>query len=255
MYHEFINHKFRHSIDVLQIGRDILYNTPELANKTDEFRLLSERALLFHDVGRFEENFERYEAECQHNAMSAFTMRINHGDIGYEILKNDEIYGDMRILFAVKYHGQMIEDVYASDLWKQAEKSPHKTEIQQILLLVRDADKMANLKVIKQRDHLREDIFYKQLSQEAKTAGISHQVAEQFFNKQVVKVNTMRTYADRVLLVLSWIFDFNYVYTRRMFAENKYPEYLMKELKTCDVSVKDLERIEQFYKSCLFNVD
>ena len=249
-YMSAIKHKYCHSIDVLNAGRQI-FNTPELAGKTAEFKLLAERALLFHDVGRFEENAQRYNAEQENREILAFTSQINHGDIGYELLKNHPIYGDIRILFAVKYHGQMIENVYASDLWKEVEKSPYKTEVKQILFLVRDADKLANLRSIKNKGHLKEDVFYKQLSDEAKTAGISPQVYTQFFDKKVILTNTMRTFSDRLLMLLSWISDLNYTSMRQIFVKEQYTEYVINELKKCRVSVDETGKIEKFAKSFL----
>jgi len=154
-------------------------------------------------------------------------------------------------LFAVKYHGQMIEDVYASKLWKEVEKSPYKTETEQILFLVRDADKLANLRVIKNKGHLKEDVFYKQLNDEAKTAGISPEVYAQFFNKKVVLTGTMQTFADRLLMVLSWIFDLNYAYTRQFFVKEQYTGYLIGELQKCRISTEETEKIKKFAESFL----
>lgn len=56
-YHFSINHKFRHSVQVLQAGREIMNHTPELADIYDDFRSTAERALLFHDIGRFTKRF------------------------------------------------------------------------------------------------------------------------------------------------------------------------------------------------------
>jgi hypothetical protein len=60
----------------------------------------------------------------------------------------------------------MMSEVKQSPMWHEIEKLPPEQadEIKKILYLVRDADKTANLRVIKQEDHLRQDLFFKQLT-------------------------------------------------------------------------------------------
>lgn len=130
----------------------------------------------------------------------------------------------------------MMEQVKASDLWQEAEKSPDEKAIKQILYIVRDADKLANLQVHKTSNHLKEDSFYKQLSPEAKKAGISAEVMQQFINHQVVYFPTIYSYTDRVMMVLSWIFDFNFKYTREQFLNAGYADYLLGELTQNGIS-------------------
>ena len=139
-----IDNKFKHSIDVLHTGIRIMAETPELNFVSENFQTLSKRALLFHDVGRFEEAVKRYHTPNL-TADTETLSQYDHGLLGYQTLKSNPTYNDIRILLAIKYHGKMMEEVKASSLWEEAQNGEHKKEAEQILYLVRDADKLANL--------------------------------------------------------------------------------------------------------------
>lgn len=247
-YHFSINHKFRHSIQVLQAGREIMNNTPELADISADFKNAAERTLLFHDIGRFHEAVCIYRDSLKNIKVAAGSDKYDHGFIGYDILKQIPRYNNLKLLLAVKYHGKMMEQVRTSDLWQEAEKSPDEKEIKQILYIVRDADKLANLKVHKTHNHLKEDSFYKQLSPTAKKAGISPEVMQQFKNHQVVYFPTIRSYNDRVMMVLSWLFDFNFQYTREQFLNAGYADYLLNELTLNGISENTITELKDIMK-------
>ena len=242
---ESINHKFQHSICVLQYGRRILYQTPELKSQSDDFKNMAQKALLFHDVGRFEEAVMRYHTPDLEKNPTVLN-RYDHGLIGYEKLKNNPLYNDIRILLAIFYHGKMMDQVKKSSLWEEAQKSPYAQDCEKILYLVRDADKMALLKDIKEKDRLRKDIFFKLLSKEALEAGLSQEVKEQFFACRPVLSQSVTSFADRILFVLAWIFDLNYVRTKEIFKENGYAEHLLKMMSEYHVSDKEIDDIRKF---------
>ncbi len=242
---ESINHKFRHSICVLHYGKHILYQTPELKFQSDDFKNIAQKALLFHDVGRFEEAVMRYHTpDLEKNPM--ILNQYDHGLIGYEKLKHNPLYNDIRILLAVRYHGKMIDQVKKTALWEEAQKSPYAQDCEKILYLVRDADKMALLKDIKEKDRLRKDIFFKLLSKEALEAGLSQEVKEQFFASRPVVSQSVISFSDRILFVLAWIFDLNYVKTKEIFKENGYAEHLLKMMSEYNVSDKEINDVSNF---------
>lgn len=238
-----VNHKFRHSVEVLHFGQRILRVTPELAAENEDFIKTAQQALLFHDVGRFTEAVQLYEAAQNKGDLTAAFTTDNHGVIGYELLKNDTNYNDMRILFAVRWHGQMPADIRRSEMYQTVEKSPQFAEIIKILRLVRDADKLANLRVIKEQDHLRHDLFYYNLTPETLNAPISGNVKKQFFAGQVILSATVHSFADRILQVLSWIYDFNYQATKLIFNTQKFSDYLLNELKKYHHNSEDIAQI------------
>lgn len=244
-----INHKYQHSVDVLHIGEKILENTGELINANTTFKNFAKKALLFHDVGRFKEAVNRYRASKKHIQIAPY--RCDHGLIGYNLLKENSAYNDMRILFALRYHGKMIEQVYRSLLFKKIKTLPKKNDIIKILLLVRDADKLSNLKYIKKNDHLKHDVFYRQLCKNAKNAPLSESVKAQFLARQTILFSTVYSYADRLLMVLSWIFDLNYEFTKETFAKNGYDKYLLEEIKNYHHDKKDLKAIQELIRETL----
>ena len=113
----------------------------------------------FIDVGRFEEGTLRYQAEQNKEYIAAASSQLNHGDLGYNTLLKNPLYNDPRILAAVKFHGLMMEDVYNAPEWQNFMLLSNKEEINQILFLVRDADKLANLQSIQKEQSLYRDIF------------------------------------------------------------------------------------------------
>lgn len=224
-----VDHKFKHSITVLNIGERIIKETPELNSQPESFKNLARIALLFHDVGRFEESVKRYNTPNL-KADARILNQYDHALIGYQKMKSNPRYNDIRILLAIRCHSQMMADIKKSDLWKEAENSQHFEEAKKILYLVRDADKLALLQKIKQEDRLRKDIFFKVLPQEALKAGISEKAKQQFFARQTILSSTVASFADRILQVLSWIFDFNYQISSAIFKKEKYAQYLTELL-------------------------
>ncbi len=240
---ETINHKFTHSLEVLRQGNDILAHTPELQDKGETFRDLAQKALLFHDVGRFEENVRIFNACRNGIKIAAMSDTYDHGIIGYELMQNRPPYNDMRILFALRWHGKNTEEIYASDMYRQIKDSPQFDDIMRILYLVRDADKLANLYAAKEQDRLHRDLFYTQLPDAILNAPLSSEVKAQFLAKKIVLSATLRSFADRLLQILSWIYDFNYPATEEIFKHNRYDEFLLNMLAQYHHNQQDLQQI------------
>jgi hypothetical protein len=244
-FHQSINHKYKHSIDVLRCGQKIMQNSPEFTNVSAQITKVAEQALLFHDVGRFEEAVKRYEISKNNKLTRDMISQFDHGLIGYNLLKNNQQYNDSRILFAVRYHGKMMEDVTAATMWQEVQNSPQRDEILPIFYLVRDADKMANFQAAKNANHLQEDMFYKQLSDDAKIAPLTSVVIKQFIDGKTILSSTLNTFADRILQVLSWIYDFNYQYTKTVFLKQGYAQFLYDELAKYHTDKNDLQKIRK----------
>ena len=244
-----ITHKFKHSVDVLHIGEKILENTPELKTADTKFKTFAKKALLFHDVGRFKEALNRYKKEKKHIKIAP--SACDHGLIGYNLMKKNPAYNDIRILFSLCYHGKMMDRVFRSELYRKIKNSPHKEDIIKILYLVRDADKLSNLKNIKKEGHLKKDVFYRQLSSKAQNAPLSESVKEQFLAKKTILFSTVYSFSDRLLMVLSWIFDLNYEFTKETFVKNGYDKYLFSELKNYHHNKEDLKKIQTLIRETL----
>ena len=244
-FKNFIDRKFKHSIKVLYIGKLIINDTTELKKQTPSFLDLAQKALLFHDVGRFKEAILRVNT-TENPLKTETSNQYDHGLIGYNIMKNNPNYNDVRILFPILCHGKMIDEIKNSNHWIELEKTPYKDEAKKILYLVRDADKLENLEKIKKEDKLRKDLLFKSLSQEALQAGLSENVKQQFFAKQTISLSTIYSFADRILLVLSWIFDLNYKKTKEIFIQQEYGPYLLNMLSQYHNSKNDIDKIANF---------
>lgn len=247
-FRQTMNHKFKHSVEVLHIGQTILHNTPELKNASPEFIKLAETALLFHDVGRFEEAYKQYKAQKKNIIITASSNTYDHGLIGYKLLKKNQQYNDIRILFALKWHGKIKEDIICSADWQKASRSTDFETIKQILFLVRDADKLANLYHIKTYNHLEKELFYRQLTPIALHAPLSPAVWQQFSERRTILFSNVYSFADRILLVLSWIFDLNYQATKQIFNNNGYTEYLLDLLSKYHQNANDISKITSIIK-------
>lgn len=245
-YRQTINHKFKHSVEVLHLGQTILHNTPELKNKSLKFIHLAEMALLFHDVGRFEEAYLQYTAEIKNQIITAASNTYDHGLIGYNLLKQNKKYNDNRILFTLKWHGKTTDIIKASKDWQLAQKKTYFNELKQILFLVRDADKLANLHHIKANNRLEKDLFFRQLTKEALHAPISPQVLQEFYQERKVSFPNIYSFADRILMVISWIFDLNYQTSMAIFKQNNYDTFLIKLLRKYHKNTADIQEIKKF---------
>ena len=248
-FHQTINHKFVHSVEVLRCGQTILNQTPELANKTKNFCDLAQKALLFHDVGRFKEAVCHYLSQQQKIDFREYFARYDHGEIGSLILADNPRYNDRRILFAIKWHGKIIEDAVASSDWQEAEKLPEFDDIKKILFLVRDADKLANLYRLKSENRLTKDLFYQQLNLRQLQSPISDIVLNKFFNRQSISFSDVYSFADRIMMVVAWIYDLNYLATKKIFKENGYGEYLLNEILKYHKNRDDTAQIASLIKA------
>ena len=153
---------------------------------------MAKLAGLFHDIGRFEQ-FKKYHTYADKDS-------IDHGDLGYEILKEkvfiDKDY-EKTVFEAVKYHNK-----YNLDGISDRSKL--------ICEIVRDADKIDILYL----DALDKLITYNDNSL------ISDKVMEQInHQKQVLHTN--------FALHLSFVFDINFLSSLKLIKKEKYIMQIM----------------------------
>ncbi len=227
---KFVTKKYRHSIQVLQIGEEIAKRDDLLKNESPEFLALGEKALLFHDVGRFAEAGKMYEGHLVNNHDSWFFKKYDHGVMSYEMMKNEPGFDDVRILAALKHHGHMMEKFYEDEEFSSVKNAEIKREMTAILKWVRDADKLANFYIQKYEDNLKKDPFFVTMSEEVKNAPLSEGALAQFDAGKVILTSTITSYCDRLLCCLSWIFDLNYKASYMICAEQGYFEMLLAVL-------------------------
>ena len=68
------------------------------------------------------------------------------------------------------------------------------------------------------------------MSEEVRRAPLSPEAVAQFEAGQVILTGTVKSYCDRLLCCLSWIYDLNYKASYRLCAEHGYFDMLLELL-------------------------
>ena len=212
------NHKIRHTYAVLFVAQKIMTYEKDIFNNENVIKK-AEVANLLHDIWRFYQNNWKRILSWE---------EFEHGDIGYEILKQEWIT-DLSILFAVKYHNKInINWLYDE---KEFQKSNNKKEIINIVNLVRDADKLQNLEYMMFNSN---DKLY--LEQEISDK-ISNDVFSEFIEwKSCIKYDNVKTYVDKILYYASWCFDLNYKITKTFLLNDNFISFVENQLENVWVS-------------------
>ena len=227
--------KIAHSYQVLEAGNYILKNENVFKN-WDTKRIKEARiALLLHDIGRFQEIIDR--AECPN-------QKDDHGILGCNLLANIDQYNNPRITIPIKHHGHMIEELYKDPEFYTIEDPQIKYEIEKIAYLVRDADKIANFKLLSVSDKQIWSLFNIEKDTQTRT-DISPKVYKTFLNQEVIFKEEAHTNSDFILLLICWIFDLNYDSSFAYMQTNDCFEFLVKELNNSNNDSSKQQQIEQ----------
>lgn len=228
---DFAKKKFVHSIRVLNTGQELMQQEPTLQNLPPAIKGFAEKALLFHDVGRFEEICQVYRNEDFNRRDIWFSRKCDHGLLSYQIASNSQEYKDIRITLPLKHHGHMVEDFYADPQYQDISDTSLRREIETILFIVRDADKLANFYISKYEDNLRRDPFYLCMNDNIRNGAVSAEVMQEFQNRRVIRSTQVKSYADRLIMIISWIFDLNFAYSLQSCVKEGYLSFLLDILK------------------------
>lgn len=222
----YFNHKIRHTYAVLFDAQRILTYEKNIFN-TDIIKQKVEVASLLHDIARFYQN--NWKRVLTNN-------EFEHGDAWYNILKNEWIK-DLSILLAVKYHNKkLLDDLYIDKEYLSCWKIEQK-EIELVLKIVRDADKLQNLEYILFSD--RNDIFL--LNKDSNK--IKQDVLDEFFNNKLVDNDIVSSSADKIVALSAWVFDLNFLTTKRFLKQALFPEFIEKRLTWMWVDEVIMEKI------------
>ena len=179
-----IKYKYNHSYRVMKLSNMIATSL----NLSNEDILLATVIGLLHDIGRFKqlEMFNSYDDK-----------KIDHADLGVKILFEDNLidkfcidrkYYDL-ISFAIKNHNKFSIENTTNEKKKLHSK------------IIRDADKI---------DILRAYIINKEYKLPETTDEISNEVKTSFYNNGPTNYLYVNNPNDKIILVLSFIFDINY---------------------------------------------
>ena len=204
-----IMNKYHHSYRVMEIAHDIAVSL----NLNDDDIELASICGLFHDIGRFKQwtEYKTYEDE----------ISIDHGDIGYEALKdflNDYKDKDI-VLNTTKYHNK-----YSVDNFDK------RTML--FCNIVRDADKL--------------DIIREQCNQIiSDKIVLKKKLLDNIYDRKMCRNIDLNNEVDHILLMLAWIFNYNFKYSYHFLLDNKIIENKFNLLKIYG-ETEEIKKLEEF---------
>lgn len=231
--------KLKHSFQVLGIGNYLLRNEALFKNKNSDYITDCQAVCLLHDIGRFKELEFLYNDINSHH---------NHALYSYQVLK-DAGYNNLRILLPVKHHTYDISLLENDDEFINIQDNKLKAEIIEIYKLIKDADKLANLYIAKMQNRLFHDLFSKKILQQPMDQPISAKVSESFSAHNLVKLADVQCLNDRLLQVLSFIFDINLNSSFKFINFHGLTDYLLKKLSKYNSNPCQQQEIEHTIKT------
>lgn len=207
--------KIEHSIRVMEICK-------KLANilKLDEEKVkLAELIGLLHDIARFEQ-YTRYKTFKD-------DMSINHGELGVEILEDDEY---IRKYIEENQYDEIIKKSIRNHNAYKLEEGLNEEEIL-FCNIIRDSDKIDILYQIG-------EIFKHWEEEYSGEEKISSKVLNQFYNGELIKNEFKKTKLDAAIGVVSFIYDFNLKESFVIIKEKDYINNIIDEFEIKDETVK-----------------
>lgn len=221
-YNEFFEgytkEKIRHSYQVMGAGNYIIPRIQWLQKKDLAYVDMVKSAVLLHDICRFAEIEER----CLHN------RQIDHGLAGGEFLRTLPEFSDVRIWLPIKHHGHLIEDLYNDADYKNIPSEETKREVERICFIIRDADKIANLRMLAYEENLRYLFIGKKDVVPELDGHISNEIREYLEKFETFPRLGKLSVADRMAGFLSWYYDINYQYSIDFCEKLKVTSRLVK---------------------------
>lgn len=199
----YIDEKLRHSLQVSGAGNGILRNESYFQNRSPEFLDIARTAIVLHDIFRFTE-VRRWFLTGE---------KSDHGVEGAQMLKNIPEFSDIRITLSIKHHGHMVERFYEDPEYTEIADLNLKKDIEHIHFAVRDADKIANWQILTNEFEDMRKVWLPHAEDRSKAQGKIDETAwKSFVNEQIVPRSCLKTNADELISVVSWLFDMNYKY-------------------------------------------
>ena len=238
---DFAKEKIRHSMQVVGAGNYIIKNEKIFQNRSSDYLKLAKLVNLFHDIGRFK------EVELLNENP---TSKHDHSYYSYSILK-ELGYSDFRLLLPIKQHGHLADALENDKEFNLINDEKLKKEIRELYGLVKDADKIANLYLLKYDLQVFKDLFFTSLSDEAKYAPVSKVVLETMQSQNLVKKNDCFSFADRLVQILCFVFEIYYKPSFDFIKKNKLLDNLFVDLKEYCPDKDMVEYIRNFILSSM----
>lgn len=246
----FADEKIHHSLQVLGAGKYILKHEPAFQNRSPEFIGLAKTACILHDIGRFDEIKKLYELSLKCHSENSFVPHYDHGELGCKILQNIREYNDPRLTIAVRHHGHLIEDFYADLEYQNIQEAKLSEEIEKIIFLVRDADKIANINLLMTDNEQFKRLFF----DNSPIGPFNPELLNNFFAAKTINRNQVHSRGDRILHLIAWIFDLNFKISFKYLNDCGRIQHQLNCLRQCNPDTKFQEKIENFVNSYISNV-
>lgn len=186
------------------------FRVEELSEKIAKFLKMNEEEIklakligLLHDIARFEQ-YTRYKTFDDPKS-------IDHGNLGVEILKKDNYI--RKYIKTDLYDEIIIKAIANHNKYSIEENLTAKEEM--YCKIIRDADKL--------------DIMYqatceswKEQINNIEKQAITLEALEQFVSNQIVDKKYINHDIDRVVVVMGFIYDFNFIGSYKIIKENNY---------------------------------
>lgn len=234
--------KIKHSLQVIGAGNYIMKHEIYYQHQPQAYLRYAKLAYLFHDIGRFREICELYQQKQGHFVGSKF----DHGQFGAQYLEQNPEYNTPFIIIPVKYHNKLIEDYYSSEDYQKLGNI--KDSVTEILKLVRDADKIANFYLITTQTERMKKLFCPE-ADETKDMRIQPAILADFMAEKAIDLQKVKTACDRILNLLSWVYDLNYLPSFVFCDRLNCFDNMLNILKTYNPDAKMQKDVEKKLKS------
>lgn len=219
-------------------SKRVMHNCCKIAkseNIVGNFYTLSAICGLFHDIGRFEQ-YSKYKTFKD-------DASLYHGQLGVEVIEKENFFE----MISPAFQTIIKQSVYNHGLM-QIEKG---IDNQALLFvnMVRDADKLDIFKIVANYYHNSEGTRNTALEYGLNdNNGISTDVLNLFFNKQLISKELLRSLDDFKIMQLAWIFDINFKYTKSKIINENYVLSILDSLQ----DTQQVTHISSFIKDCLY---
>lgn len=198
-----INRKYYHSKRVAILSKKIAEN---LNLSLHDVELATTIGLL-HDIARF---FE-YDLFGKFNS-----QHFDHGKYGVKLLKEDD--------YIKKYNvsEEDLDDLYAAIYYHNKYAISRKYQNNKFCKIIRDADKIDIIYLV--------SIHQNMITASIENYTVSPKVYKDFNKGKCIKEKDVKTKGDKILNILSFIYDINYTYSLKVIKENNYIEEMFNNL-------------------------
>lgn len=232
-YTLYADEKIHHSLQVVGAGNYILKHEKAFQNRAADFILNAKLAYLFHDIGRFEEIKAKYDYAKENEGKSQSRGTYDHSIIGADILRKIPSYNNPLIIIPIKHHGHLIGDLYTDEEFASIKDEQLKKDIETILFLVRDADKVANFNLVKIEQERFASLFYGEAAKDKIKMSIAPELLEQFHRCEPISKLLLHNVAEELLGFIAWVFDMNYKPSFDFMCQAGGVDFLIERLGEC----------------------